>query len=232
MPRELPIFPLPIVLFPGAPQPLHIFEPRYRQLLEDCKARDRRFGITYVARDESKTPDADVVSRPGDVGCVALIRSIQPLPDGRANILTVGERRFELRRWIERDPPCPYRVAEVEEFDDEPVDPAEVAPLAADVRAGFGRLARALSVLTEREDEPMELAQDPQLLSFQVAASLELDADAKRVLQTLRSTTVRLRQLAGVLGPLAADAERRAAVRQRAKRNGRGGRYAEIERAT
>src|SRR5439155_290434 len=167
MARELPIFPLPIVLFPGAPQPLHIFEPRYRQLLQDCLAGDQRFGIAYVAPDPA--PDADPVPRPGDVGCVALIRSNQPLPDGRSNVLTVGERRFVLRCWISST--HPYRVAEIEEFDDDPTDATEVTTLAADVREGFGRLARALGVLTEREDEEIELPADPQLLSFQVGAS-------------------------------------------------------------
>jgi ATP-dependent Lon protease len=228
MSRELPIFPLPIVLFPGAPQPLHIFEPRYRQLLQDSLAADRRFGIAYVASDPA--PGADPTPSPGDVGCVALIRSNQPLPDGRSNVLTVGERRFVLRRWIASA--HPYRVADIEEFDDDPTDAAEVTGLAADVREGFGRLARALGVLTEREDEEIELPSDPQLLSFQVAASLELDAPAKQALQALRSTSARLRQLATVLGPVAADAERRAAVRQRARGNGRGGRHPEIERAT
>jgi Lon protease-like protein len=226
--RDLPIFPLPIVLFPGAPQPLHIFEPRYQQLLADCRAADRRFGIAYVT--PTGTADTDRAPDPGAVGCVALIRSVKPLPDGRSNILTVGERRFRLRRWLESN--RPYRVAEVEEFDDEPVDAAEVATLAGDVREGFARLTRALGILTEREDEELELAPDPQLLSFQVAAALELDAEAKRVLQTMRSTTLRLRQLAAVLGPLAVDAERRAAVRQRAKGNGQGGRHPQIERAT
>jgi len=228
MSRELPIFPLPIVLFPGAPQPLHIFEPRYRQLLQDCLAGDGRFGIAYVAPDPA--PGADPVPSPGDVGCVALIRSNQPLPDGRSNILTVGERRFVLRCWISST--HPYRVAEIEEFDDDPTDASEVTPLAADVREGFGRLARALGVLTEREDEAIEMPSDPQLLSFQVAASLELDAPAKQVLQAFRSTSARLRQLATVLGPVAADAERRAAVRQQARGNGRGGRHPEIERTT
>src|SRR2546422_11338209 len=98
MARELPIFPLPIVLFPGAPQPLHIFEPRYRQLLQDCLAADRRFGITYVEPDP--TPRADPSPRTGDLGCVALIPSHQPLPDRRANLLTDGERRLGLRGWI------------------------------------------------------------------------------------------------------------------------------------
>jgi Lon protease-like protein len=226
--RELPIFPLPIVLFPRALQPLHIFEPRYQQLVADCRAGDRRFGIAYVAPD--RAPGADPVPAPGGVGCVALIRSVEPLPDGRCNILTVGERRFVLRRWIEAD--RPYRVAEVDEFDDEPTDLAEVATLAADVRAGFVRLSQALDVLTGREDEAPEPASDPQELSFQVAAALELDAEAKRALQAMRSTASRLRQLAAVLGPLAEDAERRAAVRHQARGNGRGGRHPHIERAT
>ena len=228
MPRELPIFPLPIVLFPGAHQPLHIFEPRYRQLLQDCLAGDRRFGIAYVVPDA--TPGADPAPNPGDVGCIALIRSSQPLPNGRSNILTVGERRFVLCRWIASA--HPYRVAEIEEFDDDPADPAEVEALAADVRAGFERLTRALGVLTEHEDEAIALPSDPQLLSFRVAASLELDAPAKHALQAVRRTSTRLRQLASVLGPVAVDAERRAAVRQQARSNGRGGRHPQIERAT
>lgn len=228
MARALPIFPLPVVLFPGAPQPLHIFEPRYRQLLADCLAADRRFGIAYVT--PHRAPAADPAPELGDVGCVALIRSSEPLPDGRSNILAVGERRFVLRRWVAGSQP--YRVAEVEEFDDEPVDAVELATLAQDVREGFARLARALGVLTERSDEAIDLPSDPARLSFQVAAALELDAAAKRALQAGRNTSIRLRQLATVLGPLATDAERRAAVRQRARGNGRGGRHPEIEPAT
>src|SRR3981081_685429 len=98
MARELPIFPLPIVLFPGAPQPLHIFEPRYRQLLQDCLAADRRFGITYVAPDP--TPGADPAHSAGAGWCGPPTGATQPLPDGRSNVLTVGERRFVLRCWI------------------------------------------------------------------------------------------------------------------------------------
>ena len=228
MARELPIFPLPIVLFPGAPQPLHIFEPRYRQLLADCLATDRRFGVAYVPAE--RDAGGEPVPRPGDVGCVALIRNTQGLPDGRSNVLTVGERRFVLIDWVSSE--RPYRFAQVEEFDDEPVEPSETVTLAADVREGFARLAEALGVLGGREEEAIELPTDPQLLSFQVAAALELGPEAKRALQALRSTTVRLRQLAVLVGHLAADAERRAAVRQRARGNGRGGPHPQIESAT
>jgi len=221
-------YPLPIVLFPGTPQPLHIFEPRYRQLLADCLAADRRFGIAYVPAEH------EVGSEPlpdrGDVGCVALIQNTQGLPDGRSNILTVGERRFVLIDWVGSD--RPYRLARVEEFDDEPVEPTETVSLAGDVREGFRQLAEALGIHTGREDDEIELAADPQLLSFQVAASLELAPEAKRALLALRSTTARLRQLATLVRPLAADAERRAAVRQRAKGNGRGGPHPQIEPAT
>ncbi len=229
MARELPIFPLPLVLFPGVPQPLHIFEPRYRQLLADCLAGDRRFGIAYAAPPEQE--GADTTPRLGEVGCIALIRSAHELPDGRSNILTEGEQRFVLVEWCASE--RPYRRARVEEFDDDPADPVETAPLADEVREHFQRLLQALNTLTSREfEEPAELPADPTALSFHVAGALELEPDAKQALQMGRSTTRRLRQLAALLKPLAADAARRAVVRERAKRNGRGGAHPEIERAS
>jgi len=229
MARELPMFPLPIVLFPGTPQPLHIFEPRYRQLVADCLAGDRRFGVAYVApRDEHAGEPAP---NAGDVGCVAVIRTAHELPDGRSNILTEGERRFVLLDWCASE--RLYRRARVEEFDDDPVDPAEAGTLAADVRAEFERLTAALNTLTSRDfEEPAALPADPTALSFRVSGALELEPEAKRALQAGRSTTARLRQLAAVLKPLAEDATRRAVVRERAKRNGRGGDHSEIERAS
>src|SRR3989442_5881121 len=103
MAGELPIFPLPIVLFPGAPQPLHVFEPRYRQLLADCLAADRRFGITYVAPPQAA--GADPQPEIGDPGCIALIRSTERLADRRSDSLTAGERRVLLLAWGRRGPP-------------------------------------------------------------------------------------------------------------------------------
>src|SRR3989449_2704099 len=139
MARELPIFPLPIILFPGAPQPLHIFEPRYRQLLADCLASDRRFGVAYVPAERGAGGES--LPRPGDVGCVALIRNTQGLPDGRSNILTVGERRFVLIDWVSSE--RPYRVAQGGEVDDEPVEPSEAGTLSAGGRGGFTPLPGA-----------------------------------------------------------------------------------------
>jgi ATP-dependent Lon protease len=227
MPRELPIFPLPLVLFPGTTQPLHIFEPRYRSMLSDCLSGDRRFGIAYQpeALDAPLPPPAPA---PGSVGCVALITSTQALPDGRSDIVTEGERRFTVVQWLER--PLPYRVALIDEFDDD--DAGEATDLAADVRRDFERLAAALSILTDRDDPELELSPVAQRLSFQVSAALELEPEAKQALLATRSTTGRLRRLAALLAPLAADAEGRAVVRQRARGNGRGGAHPHIEPAS
>src|SRR2546426_1423516 len=126
MARELPIFPLPIVLFPGAPQPLHIFEPRYRQLLADCLATDRRFGVAYVPAE--RDAGGESLPRPGDVGGVALIRNTQGLPDGRSNILTVGERRVGLVDWGSSGRPHP--VAPGGGVGHEAGGPSEAGPLA------------------------------------------------------------------------------------------------------
>src|SRR2546429_7366288 len=94
MARELPIFPLPIVLFPGTPQPLHVFEPRYRQLLADCLAADRRFGVAYLPAEPQ--PGSEPPPRPRGVGCAAVISNTQDLPDGRVHTLSVWERRLAL----------------------------------------------------------------------------------------------------------------------------------------
>src|SRR5262245_62423121 len=84
--RELPLFPLPVVLFPGMPMPLHIFEPRYRKMLSDIHAGNNLFGLSYFDAASS----ANEIPPTGHIGCVAEVTETQALPDGRSNILTVG----------------------------------------------------------------------------------------------------------------------------------------------
>src|SRR6266545_4392189 len=109
---RLPVFPLSVVLFPGTPMPLHIFEPRYRQMLDDCLAGDRRFGITPPGH-AGGAPD------PGMVGCIAEVRVNQQLPDGRSNIVVLGGDRFVVTELV--DEPVPYPVATVRTFEELPV---------------------------------------------------------------------------------------------------------------
>src|ERR1043165_2708477 len=114
--RELPLFPLPLVLFPGVPLPLHIFESRYQRMLADIRASDSLFGLSYFDVAEAE------VSRPpvGHVGCVAEGTEVQDLPEGRSNILTVGLIRYHVESYVESSEP--YLVGRVEFFEDEKED--------------------------------------------------------------------------------------------------------------
>src|SRR5215210_4061333 len=113
--RELPLFPLSVVLFPGVPLPLHIFEPRYRQMLDDIRAGNNLFGLSYFdATSEQEFPPV------GSIGCVAKVTDTQAFPDGRSNILTVGVIRYRIEAYVQRGDP--YLVARVSYFEDEADD--------------------------------------------------------------------------------------------------------------
>src|SRR5438045_4479298 len=88
--RHLAIFPLPLVMLPGELLPLHIFEPRYRKMLDDVRADRNLFGINLFEQQET------LVDRPpvGSIGCVAEVREAETLGDGRSNILTAGLIRY------------------------------------------------------------------------------------------------------------------------------------------
>lgn len=214
---QLPIFPLPLVLFPGAPQLLHIFEPRYRAMLTDCMDGDRRFGVSWV----DVEAESDPTPRAGGVGCVAYVQATTALADGRSNILAVGEDRYVLREYMEAG--RPYRVAKVETFDDDPEFDSEATVLGERVGQAFTKLATILGALNDSSAASLELARDPKALSFQVAAAIEIDAQAKLELLALRSTLGRLRALERLVRMVADGLAPRAEVHVRARRNGKGG---------
>src|SRR6185295_490428 len=114
---ELPLFPLAVVLFPGLPVPLHIFEPRYRKMLEHIQASNSLFALSYF---DASTQERDV-PEVGSVGCVAKVSDTQSLPDGRSNILVYGVIRFRIEGYIERGDP--FLVVRVSFFEDEDEDP-------------------------------------------------------------------------------------------------------------
>ncbi len=213
MPFRLPIFPLSVVLFPGTPLPLHIFEPRYRRMVTDCLAGDRRFGITPAAK-EDKLPDA------GTVGCIAEIRVNQELPDGRSNIIVLGGERFVITRGLEDD--TPYFVAMVQTFDEEPgTEPAEDA--SARLRQAFAGYYALLRQLNDVEPEEPSLPDDAAGLSFHVAAAIECDPGVKQRLLVERSTARRVEALLMLVPILTASVESALRVHRRAHANGRGG---------
>jgi len=214
---ELPLFPLDIVLFPGTPQLLHIFEPRYRQMLADCLEGNERFGLSYVKRDDTN----DRAPAAGDIGCCAVIRESRLLPDGRSNIVVVGDERYALRELIPTA--LPYLIGRVETIEDEDMDAPQLDELAAQVRANFAKFVAGMQMLSDRPSQTLPLESSPTTISFQVAGALEFDVELKQALLSGRSTLGRLEHLLRMLRPLNDELSQRVAVHRRARGNGRGG---------
>jgi ATP-dependent Lon protease len=221
---ELPVFPLPIVLFPGVPLPLHIFEPRYRQMLGDVQANNTLFGLSYF---DASISDKEIPPA-GNVGCVAEVTETQALPDGRSNILTVGVIRYRIEEYVERGDP--YLVARVSFFEDEDEDQELLRESSREVAETFTRIARAVRVINdERTNLPDISDTEPQRLSFLVAAAMEVDTDVKQEMLELRSTSERLRRLRDMLTRAVSSYEERARVHELARGNGHSGRKIEME---
>ncbi|MGA9994701.1 MAG: LON peptidase substrate-binding domain-containing protein [Pyrinomonadaceae bacterium] len=221
--RELPLFPLGVVLFPGVPLPLHIFEQRYRQMLLDVRVRDNLFGLSYF---DSGATDREFPPV-GHVGCVAEVTEVQPMPDGRSNILTVGLIRYEVESYVERGDP--YLMGRVTFFEDEAEDNELLAQRAHEVLDLFVRIARAVREINDERATLPELPDtDPERLSFLVAAAIEIDMDLKQELLELRQTSERLRRLRELLARAVSSYEERARIHNIAKGNGHGGKKIDL----
>lgn len=224
--RVIPIFPLPLVQFPGAVTPLHIFEPRYRKMLKDAMERDRSFGIIY--RNDQLMLESELLP-PGSIGCTIEVAVLQELPDGRSNALCVGGQRFSLLRYVEGEP---YLQAEVEFFEDD-ITLDDLTEAAEESKTLFKRLHTALRKMKAESDrdaeQAPELPEDPQTVSFIVAAYLDIEANDKQELLEMTNTKERLREVNKILAGLAADYEKRAAAHQLSKKNGHAGRMPKFE---
>jgi Lon protease-like protein len=222
--QELPLFPLPVVLFPGVPLPLHIFEPRYRQMLIDIRLSKNVFGLSYF---DPTTTDNEVPPK-DHVGCVAEVTETQTFPDGRSNVLTIGVIRYRIESYVERGDP--YLVARISYFEDDEEDEDLLAAPAREVAEMFTRIAQAVRTINdERATLPDISNTEPQRLSFLVAAAMEIDAEVKQELLELRSTSERLERLRAMLSVAVTGYEERARIHELAKSNGHGGRRIEIE---
>lgn len=192
--RELPLFPLQTLLFPGGTLPLHIFEPRYRAMLRACLAGDERFGVVLIA----EGPEVGGPAVPHRIGTIARIALAEPLADGRYNLMTTGERRFTiLRTWLDR---AGYLVGQVqlrpELLDEEPAKLAELTDaLRATLHDYIGRLAEQAGPIQA------ELARvtDPLYLTGIAASLLRGDAAVRQRILEDDSVPRRLRRLHALL---------------------------------
>lgn len=181
--HELPLFPLPeVVLFPEGPMPLHIFEPRYRQMINTVLDGDKYFGILLWD---------PVKGEPAPVGCSTEITDFRRLSDGRLNIMTVGRQRFRVLEYIQESP---YRVGLVEWIEDLPPD-SDVTFLSEQVSQLLKDIAYLLAKLTEKTVElPENLPDSAEKLSFWVASNLYDLASEQQALLELRDTSMRLKR--------------------------------------
>ena len=195
MSRPLPMFPLGTVLFPYALLPLHVFEPRYRALTEECLAGDGEFGVVLIERG-SEVGGGDTRF---DVGTVARIVEAGRLPDGRYVLATVGTRRLRVRKWLPEDP---YPRAEIDVLADD--DAGDTTEARAAVEPALRRVLALRAELGENTAGEVQLDEDATRASFEAAALAALNPlDAQRLLE-LDSPAGRLR----ALGDLLADEAR------------------------
>lgn len=182
MVETLPLFPLGTVLLPGASLPLHIFEPRYRQLTVDLvtgAVPGRSFGVVAIKQGHEISGLDDV--RLHDIGCTAVLREAKRLPDGRFDIVTCGERRFRLVSLDSTS--APYLIGTVEFVPDAaPVDDQrQLLPLLAAGARAAHRYYCATAWRSEDWHEP-EADADPGLLAHLLASDCLLSLEDRQQL--------------------------------------------------
>jgi ATP-dependent Lon protease len=204
------------VLLPNEVLPLHIFEPRYRQMLTDIELRRNLFGITFFDQEEGAFPERPPT---GSVGCAAEVRETNMLPDGRSNILTSGVIRYRLLEYL--DVGTPYLSGSIEFFEDDPEDSADLEPVANDVFDLFERIARAAFKLSGNRGSFPEIPKaEPEQLSFLVTAAFNLDNELKYRMIEMTSTSERLTKLRNILEQTVGTMEENADITKAAQTNG------------
>jgi len=198
------MFPLSAVVFPHATMPLHVFEPRYREMLRDCLAGDQRFGIVLIERG----PEVGGGEQRSLLGTRCVITTAVELADGRSFVEARGEVLIEVERWLPDDP---YPVALVAEAVPLP-DPEEPGPL---LGAATQRVRRARALLAEQGGAPalppdvaLDGGGDAEVASWQLCAAAPVSAyDAQRLLAA-DGAAERLRFLLELMEDLELDLER------------------------
>jgi Lon protease-like protein len=194
MAEELPLFPLNTVLFPGMPLPLHIFEPRYREMIGLCSQSETPFGVVLI----KEGAEVGEAATPFDVGTLARIVGIDRLEDGRMNIVTVGTHRFRLVGYSTAKKP--YIVGDVEPLVDDQDTTGHSAGLADEVVPLARRYVALVQAALEQDLTPLQLPDSPEEMSYIVAGALRIrNPERQRLLETT-STAQRLELEKAILG--------------------------------
>jgi len=199
---EIPLFPLNVVLMPGTPLPLHIFEERYKQMVNECLESGEEFGM--VLADDSGTRE---------VGCTASISElVERYEDGRLVILVEGSRRFKLNNILSGKP---YYVGEVEYLKEE--EPAE--DLSGLAEENIALLERVVEAATEGSVD-IEVEPPYTNLSFGIAGRIEFELDTRQEILEIPTEKGRLERLKELLSEAAERLERTRQAAEKARTNG------------
>ena len=189
--NDLPLFPLNTVLFPQARMPLHIFEPRYREMIDRCLQEDLAFGVLLIKEGEEVGGPAT----PHEIGTVARVVDVARLDDGRMNIIVAGVTRFKLR---EQHTDRAYLTGRIQLLADENVDLKKAERAAQRTGALFEKYVAAVRSIAESDEETekeeLELPKDPTVLSYAIAAGLPISPSDKQTLLATPTTVQRLRR--------------------------------------
>lgn len=192
MPFELPIFPLNTVLFPGMPLHLHIFEERYKLMMEHCLQENQTFGVVLIAEGQEALGP---LAKPHQTGCVARIAQVEKLEQGRLNLNSFGVERFRILR-ITQD--TPYLTAEVETF---PLVTLDEQPTGQAVSKFLPYLEEYLSLLatiSENELDPSQFPDNPMELAYISSYLVQTSPDVKQLLLESKTTFELLEYLRNV----------------------------------
>lgn len=197
---EIGLFPLGIVLLPTEQVPLHVFEPRYRELIAECLDNEQPFGLIFA--------DDDGLRQVGTLASV--VEVTDRFDDGRLNVVVEGGDRFRL---LELTDGRSFHTGTIE-----PIADRDDPPAADEVKRGVGLFARLVELTGADVEVPEEHA---GVTSYALASRFELAADLKLELLEETSERVRLARLCEILETVAAAVERQRAIAERASRNGR-----------
>jgi Lon protease-like protein len=197
---KIPLFPLDVVLFPGAPLPLHIFEPRYREMVAECVAGNAVFGVVRAQRDGLAV-----------IGCTAqVVRVLHSYPDGRSDILTQGIDRFEIEQL---DDSRSFLQAEVALLP----DAGEIATRSS--REECAALHFEALHLLGTSDIPVHLNLDAPV-SYLLAATVSADLNFQQALLAMRSDAERTETLLSYYRAVLPQLRSGAKISERASTNG------------
>lgn len=188
--QRIPLFPLDVVLFPGMTLPLHIFEPRYRDMTKVCLDTNMPFGV--VLSNDARRPDS---STPARIGTFARILDYARLPDGRYNLLTKGAQRFEVVEFLDGTSYLQAKVRALHDIE-ESGDPRALASAATQALQAYLHIVFAQ---VGSEDFQIEIPDDPSELSYLIGMCLTCEDCEKQEILEMRSLSERLARGAEVL---------------------------------